>query len=81
MGTIMTETKEKNNNLIMTNEQNANERKSFLLNQDNFDLLMKIQRDIEEKTEMRPTFKKLINALVTEESLNSIKEKMINQMS
>ena len=77
----MTETKEKNNNLIMTNEQNANERKSFLLNQDNFDLLMKIQRDIEEKTEMRPTFKKLINALVTEESLNSIKEKMINQMS
>tara|TARA_B110000908_G_C10125893_1_gene389844 strand:+ start:555 stop:788 length:234 start_codon:yes stop_codon:yes gene_type:complete len=77
----MTDTKEKNEHSIMTNEQDANERKSFLLNQENFDLLMKTQRDIEEKTEMRPTFKKLINALVTEESLNSIKTKMINQMS
>ena len=77
----MTDTKMNDENSIITNEHDVNEKKGFLLNQENFELLMKVQREIEEKTEMRPTFKKLINALVTEESLNSIKIKMINQMS
>ena len=64
----------------MTNDSDINGKKNFLLNQDNFELLMNVQREIEEKTEMRPTFKKLINALVTEESLNNIKIRMIEQM-
>jgi len=75
----MTNIPESNEASKMIKDSEMNEKRSFLLNQDKFELLMKVQREIEEETEMRPTFKKLINALVTEESLNFIKNKMIEQ--
>lgn len=55
-------------------------RKEYLLNQDKFELLIKAQREIEEKTEMRPTFKKLVNALVTEESLKKVTNEILEVM-
>lgn len=57
------------------------EKKDFLLNQEKFELLMNVQREIEAETEMRPTFKKLINALVTEEALLVVKQRLIEQMN
>lgn len=62
-------------------ESDFQEKKNFLLNQENFEMLMKTQREIENATEMRPTFKKLINELVTEKSLNELKHKLIEQMN
>lgn len=59
----------------------SNERKEFLLNHDNFELLMRAQREIEAVTEMRPTFKKLINTLINEEAVREVKNKLIEQMS
>lgn len=56
-------------------------KKEYLLSQENFDKLMKVQKEIEEATEMRPTFKKLINSLVTDEGLEHLKERLINQMA
>ena len=70
-----------NNDLNMTNNYKTHEKKDFLLNQDNFERLMQVQRDIESETEMRPTFKKLINALVTDEALLTVKQRLIKQMS
>lgn len=55
-------------------------KKDYLLNQDKFELLIQAQREIEEKTEMRPTFKKLVNALVTEESVKKITNDILEVM-
>ena len=70
-----------NDKMNMTNQNEAEKKKEFLLNQDNFELLMNVQREIEEATEMRPTFKKLINMLVTEESLNNVRKIILTQMN
>ncbi len=67
--------------LNVTNDSEMHEKKDFLLNQENFERLMKIQREIEAVTEMRPTFKKLLNALVTDEGLLTVKQRLIEQMS
>ena len=67
--------------LNVTSDSELQEKKDFLLNKDNFERLMKAQREIEEVTEMRPTFKKLINALVTDEAVNKVKDRIIEKMS
>ena len=67
--------------LNVTSDSELQEKKDFLLNKDNFERLMKAQREIEEVTEMRPTFKKLINALVTDDAVNQVKDRIIEQMS
>tara|TARA_B100000749_G_C18110606_1_gene335724 strand:- start:258 stop:494 length:237 start_codon:yes stop_codon:yes gene_type:complete len=56
------------------------EKKDFLLSQEKFELLMSAQREIESVTEMRPTFKKLINAIVTEKAVENLKQEMIEQL-
>ena len=55
-------------------------KKEYLLNQENFDKLMKVQKDVEQATEMRPTFKKLINSLVNDDALKQLTEQLIKQM-
>ncbi|WP_028389292.1 hypothetical protein [Legionella fairfieldensis] len=77
----MTNENKNNDDLNVTNDYEAHEKKDFLLNQENFERLMQVQRDIEAETEMRPTFKKLINALVTDEALLTVKQRLIEQMS
>ena len=57
------------------------DKKEYLLNQENFERLMNAQRTIEQATEMRPTFKKLINGLVTDEALNVLTKQLIQQMA
>tara|TARA_Y100000588_G_C13551420_1_gene626380 strand:- start:108 stop:344 length:237 start_codon:yes stop_codon:yes gene_type:complete len=57
------------------------EKKDVLLSQEKFELLMSAQREIEAVTEMRPTFKKLINAIVTENAVANLKKEMIEQLS
>ena len=69
------------NDLNVTSDSELQEKKEFLLNTENFERLMKAQREIEEVTEMRPTFKKLINALVTEKAVNEVKDIIIEKMS
>ena len=59
----------------------SQEKRDFLLNQEKFELLMNAQREIEAVTEMRPTFKKLINALVTEDAVENLKTQLIEQFS
>lgn len=77
----MTNENKNNDDLNVTNDSETHEKKDFLLNQENFERLMQVQRDIEAETEMRPTFKKLINALVTDEALLTVKQRLIEQMS
>ena len=77
----MTTGNKNNEELNVNDDSETHEKKDFLLNQDNFERLMQVQRDIEVETEMRPTFKKLINALVTDEALLTVKQRLIEQMS
>ena len=72
-----------NRNQTVSNKLNdeLNEKKDFLLNQVNFERLIQVQRVIEQATEMRPTFKKLINDLVTEEALESLTQHLIKKMT
>lgn len=66
----------------MLNEQEPLlEKKEFLLNQENFEKLMLVQKTIEQATELWPTFKKLINSLVTDEALSNLTERLIKQMT
>ncbi|MDN5907043.1 MAG: hypothetical protein L0H33_01580 [Staphylococcus equorum] len=67
--------------LNVTNHPQAHEKRDFLLNQENFECLMKVQREIEDETQMRPTFKKLINTLMTKDALLMMKKRLIEQMS
>ena len=57
------------------------EKKDFLLNQENFERLIHVQKVIEQATEMRPTFKKLMNGLVTDEALDALTQRLIKQMA
>ena len=77
----MTTGNKNNEELNVNDDSETHEKKDFLLNQENFERLMQVQRDIEAETEMRPTFKKLINALVTDEALLTVKQRLIEQMS
>ncbi len=57
------------------------DKKEYLLNQENFERLIQVQKSVEQATEMRPTFKKLINSLVTDEALDALTNKLIKQMA
>lgn len=57
------------------------DKKEYLLNQENFERLIQVQKTVEQATEMRPTFKKLINSLVTDEALQTLTNKLIKQMA
>ncbi|HHF0530570.1 MULTISPECIES: hypothetical protein [Legionella] len=57
------------------------DKKEYLLNQENFERLIQVQKSVEQATEMRPTFKKLINSLVTDEALEALTNKLIKQMA
>lgn len=57
------------------------DKKEYLLSQENFERLMNVQKIIEQTTEMRPTFKKLINSLVTDEALIEVTQRLIKQMT
>lgn len=57
------------------------DKKEYLLNQENFERLIHVQKTVEQATEMRPTFKKLINCLVTDDALKALTERLIKQMA
>ena len=59
----------------------SHEKKDFLLNQENFERLIHVQRVVEQSTEMRPTFKKLINELMTDDALNDLTKRLIQKMA
>ena len=63
------------------NLREEHEKKDFLLNQENFERLIHVQRMVEQATEMRPTFKKLINELVTDDALNDLTKRLIQKMA
>lgn len=75
------ETKPVEQTNVNQNVELQEEKKEFLLSQEKFELLMQAQREIEAVTEMRPTFKKLINAIVTEKAVENLKQEMIEQWS
>ena len=64
-----------------SDSEDLQDKKEYLLNQENFERLMAVQRTIEQATEMRPTFKKMINSLVTDEALTELTERLIKQMT
>ena len=73
-------TPEINKPMPMNVIDDVQDKKEYLLTQANFERLMNVQKTIEQATEMRPTFKKLINSLVTDEALNALTERFIKQI-
>ncbi|HAT9067926.1 TPA: hypothetical protein JBD66_11550 [Legionella pneumophila subsp. pneumophila] len=74
-------TREVSNSDMLNTVDEMQDKKEYLLSQENFERLMNVQKTVEQATEMRPTFKKLINSLVTEEALNTLTERLIKQMA
>lgn len=74
-------TREVSNSDTLNAIDEMQDKKEYLLNQENFERLMNVQKAVEQATEMRPTFKKLINSLVTEDALTALTERLIKQMA
>lgn len=74
-------TREISNSDMLNTVDELQDKKEYLLNQENFERLMNVQKAVEQATEMRPTFKKLINSLVTEDALTALTERLIKQMA
>ncbi|HDO7802055.1 TPA: hypothetical protein P5J01_001595 [Legionella pneumophila] len=74
-------TREVSNSDMLNTVDEMQDKKEYLLSQENFERLMNVQKTVEQATEMRPTFKKLINSLVTEKALNTLTERLIKQMA
>jgi hypothetical protein len=64
------------NNMNQTNSEHA-ESKKYLINDDKFDLIKQCQQEVFTATESRPSIRKIINELITEENLQEIKSKFI----
>jgi hypothetical protein len=74
-------TRNMNEPIPMNAIDEVQDKKEYLLTQENFERLMNVQKTIEQATEMRPTFKKLINNLITDEALNALTKQLIEQMA
>lgn len=53
------------------------EKKQYLITEEKYQLLKETQQHIYEATEVSPSLRKIINAIITEENLNKIKTKFI----
>ena len=57
------------------------EKKQFFLTEESFELMKEVQNRISEKTELRPTLRKLINQLINKETTEQLILKMLTQLS
>ena len=55
--------------------------KPNFIHDDNFILLKKYQQKVYDATEVSPTIRKLVNALITEENLDVIINKLIDSLT
>lgn len=63
---------------IATNEETT---RKYLLSDETFAILTEAQSKIREATEITPTLRKLINELVTQESVEKLTHKFIEKLS
>jgi hypothetical protein len=62
----------------MSKENDSSEAKQLFFNNEQFQLLKQCQQEIFEATEVSPSLRKMINALVNTENLQQLKDKFIN---
>lgn len=55
----------------------SSEAKHYLINDEKFQLLKQCQKEVYSATESSPSLRKILNELITEESLKQIKSKFI----
>ena len=55
--------------------------KQTFLNPDKYNLLKSYQQKVYERTEVSPTLRKLVNALITEKNLDIVIEKIIDALT
>jgi hypothetical protein len=65
---------------IENTENNEIKTQKYLLNDENFEALKQLQRHLYEETEITLSMRKLVNHLITEESLEQLKVKMLNTL-
>lgn len=63
----------------LQNEMEKSEPK-YLLSDESFALLIHAQKEIEEKTELRPSLRKLVNSLINSESVRQLKKHWITEL-
>ena len=73
--------------MLNTSEDNTNNQglrhdgRRYLLTDENFEAIRKIQSEIYEITEVTMSMRKVINQLITEEALAQVKMKFLKQMN
>ena len=58
----------------------TNGKQKYLLSEDSFTLLRQAQKCITEATDLAPSFRKMINALITQETITQLTEKFIDEL-
>ena len=65
----------------MLNGTKSQQERKFMLTDESFQLLRKAQQKIGEATELMPSMRKLVNALITEEGVDELSQQFIQEMS
>jgi hypothetical protein len=65
---------------MSTNDEDSTQ-KRFLLTDESYQLLRSAQQSINNETDVTPTLRKMVNCLITEESVESLAVKLIEKLS
>ncbi len=61
--------------VVIDNE--STETRKFLLREETFEDFKKVQREILDKTEVSPSIRKMVNMIITKETIDKVKEELI----
>lgn len=78
----MSETKIESKTISKSEQNDAtNKGNKYLLTDESFERLCKAQQKIKEETELAPSLRKLINRLVTPQSVDNVARQLITELS
>jgi hypothetical protein len=70
-----------NDNAIPAENELSKPNRSYLINEENFNRLRQFQQEIFKLSEMTPSFRKVVNALINDENLNVLKAKLLKEIN
>ena len=63
-----------------SSEANAEESRKYMLTDENYQKLRNLQQQVYEATELSPSMRKLINALITDEDLSNLYSQLMSKL-
>ena len=67
--------------MIEDNEEKSTDERKWLLDEVNFRKIVELQRNINEKTEISPSFRMLLNKIVEQADVSKLQKEMIEKLT